>query len=133
MATAALPARWRQPVVDAVVLPAHAQLSVVFSLSCSAVNDSITPGTPEAIQMTIDPAPGPGIPIQAVGTCPTGGTVFNVTVAFDFTTGQANTTVNLIPGQCTPGETLTVLLTANTLGGASDSCLFTVNPPPAPP
>jgi hypothetical protein len=77
--------------------------------------------------MMITPPPGPGIPIQAVGTCPSGGTVFNVTVNFDFTTGQAITTVNILPGQCTnAGETLSVVLTANTLGGITDTCLFTV-------
>lgn len=134
LAAKGLPERWTRPAVEAVVLPAHAQMSpdqmspdtnAGIQFTCSVQgSSSIAVGDTGTILMRISPAPGPGIPIQAMGTC-NGTVLFDVTVTFDFSTGEATTTVT-VPGVCSAGDTLVVELTAPSLGGASSSCTFDI-------
>lgn len=134
LAAKSLPERWTQPVVDSVVLPAHAQSSPgsgpsspMFTCTVLGPDTIVAPGGTGDILMTISPAPGPGISIQARGECD-GNLVFNVTPPpFDFTTGEAMVTIGPIPGPptCNPGDELTVDLTATMLG-LDATCTFDV-------
>lgn len=128
-----LPDHWIRPVVDSVLLPAHAQTSPDadddsdgFRFSCRVPD----PGTIEVggfadIVMTISPAPGPDVSIDAMGNCD-GTEVFNATQDFDFSTGEVTVSVGPLSPACEPGDMLIVTLIATSLDDISTTCTLDV-------
>jgi len=117
---------WTKPAVKSVVLPAHAQTSIVYSMSCVGTppNGTIVflPVIVSAL-VTITPNPGPGQAVTIEGFCNGVGPDFSDTLFTD-AAGQVISTGG--PGFCSTGETVMVRFS---FGGATTECNWVIGIP----
>jgi len=121
--TALLPVRWSKPVVESLVLPAHAQAT--YTITCVGTPPAGTTyqnNDPVTVLVTVTPNPGAGQIIQVQGFC-NGQPDFTDTLVTD-SNGQATSMGTL--GFCNIGENACVRFTYE---GASTECCWTVGPP----
>lgn len=120
-----LPEKWAKPVVDSVVLPAHAQLSVPFTMSCTATPPA---GTTLANPIVIDPliyqaTPNPGALPGTLDFLCDGALSSSIDIFALDATGQLSLFVSGTP--CPSGTTLTIRFTVN---GVSAECTWPIAP-----
>lgn len=113
-----LPAAWKKPLVDAVILPAHAQTSILSACPFIPPVQFSTPGTTEYII----PDGVNLISIQAIGAAGGGGGSGAARVAAVSGAGGAGSSgqfVQLNNIAVSPGDTLTITVGAGGAGGAA--------------
>jgi hypothetical protein len=122
----ALPEQWTKPVVDAVLLPAHAQATgPSLSISCTAFPGFPPEGTPipvgtvVAVTFQLTPNPGAVGPVLIEFLCDA------TVVAFgDFFTDATGTTPGIqVTASCAPGENA---IFRATFSGVSGQCSWPV-------
>ncbi len=114
------PSTWTRPVVQAVMLPAHAQTSV--SLSCVAEPPSGSAVDPQQqinVTVTVSPNPGAGQPVTSEGFCD-GSSAFTSTLFTD-AAGQVFDSGDL--GFCSGGQLARIRYS---FGGVTDDCFWTI-------
>jgi hypothetical protein len=128
---AALPGRWTKPVVEAVLLPAHAQHSAVaYTLSCVTTQDSvplpegslITNGTTVVTTFTVSPNPGAGVVGSARILCD-GSETGTDTPVTDASGQWSRTTAVGTEFGCGVGSTEAIEVT---LAGVTETCSWVV-------
>jgi hypothetical protein len=126
IAATMLPTKWSKPIVNSVVLPAHAQTSatsITFS-STPACGSSQPLADPITISAQLSPNPGAGINVSFTVMCngiPSASGSFNVT-------SDAAGLINLAPANgmaegCSVGDTLSIQAE---LDGATAICQWTM-------